>query len=241
MNKRTSKSFPVRPHEDRELLRVHTREERDFTNMDPWRVLRIQAEIVDGFDALHALGPAVTFFGSARLPPEDPFCVKAEQTAGALAKAGLAVITGGGPGIMQAANKGAHETDGISVGCNIELPFEEEPNPNQDISVTFRYFFVRKVMLVKYSVAFVIFPGGFGTMDELFEALTLSQTGKIEDDFPIVLCGRDYWSPLIEWFSGTVLAKGCIDEKDLNLPVLLDEPEEIVETVVSRCKKHGHI
>jgi len=208
--------------------------------MDPWRTLRIQAEIVAGFDALHAIGPAVSFFGSARLPQDNPYCLKAERAARALAEAGLVVITGGGPGVMFAANKGAHETDGLSVGCNIELPFEEEPNPNQDISISFRYFFVRKLMLIKYSVGFVIFPGGFGTMDELFEALTLSQTGKIEE-FPIVLCGRDYWSPLLSWFSSTVLPQGCISASDLDLPILLDEPAEIVETIVSHCRSKGLI
>jgi uncharacterized protein (TIGR00730 family) len=236
---RQTKPLPSRPNEDKELLKTPARGE-DFTTMDPWRVLRIQGEIVEGFEALHAIGPAVSIFGSARLPQDSPFCQIAERTARGLAEAGLVVITGGGPGVMRAANKGAYQSNGLSVGCSIELPFEETPNPDQDIALSFRYFFVRKLMFVKYSVGYVIFPGGFGTLDELFEALTLSQTGKIEH-FPIVLCGRSYWEPLIAWFRDTLLAQGCISAEDLDLFHLLDEPSQIVETIVSHCRDYGYI
>jgi len=224
-------------NEDRELLRSPA-DPADFTTMDPWRVLRIQGEIVDGFERLHAIGPAVAVFGSARIPASSPWYQRARDTARALSDAGLVVITGGGPGIMEAANLGADEGKSLSVGCNIELPHEQRPNLHQDISLAFRYFFVRKLMFVKYAVGFVIFPGGFGTLDELFEALTLSQTGKIEQ-FPIVLCGRSYWQPLLDWSRQTLLAEGCINPGDLDLLQLLDEPAEIAATVVEKCRAAG--
>jgi uncharacterized protein (TIGR00730 family) len=235
-----AKPIPRPPHEDRELLQTRPRTERDFTTMDPWRVLRIQGEIVEGFDALHAIGPAVSIFGSARMKPDNAYFERAVQTARGLADAGLVVITGGGPGIMQAANQGAFDSRGLSVGCNIELPHEQQPNTHQDISLSFRYFFVRKLMFVKYSVGYVIFPGGFGTLDELFEALTLIQTGKIEH-FPIVLCGNSYWEPLVDWIRDTLLAQGCISAGDLELFSILDEPSQIVETIISHCRDYGHI
>lgn len=238
--KKSKKTREPAYHEDRELLRSPRAPEPDFRTADPWRVLRILGEIVEGVEALHGLGPAVSIFGSARLGPGNPHYQAAMETARGLAEAGLAVISGGGPGLMEAANRGAFETESPSVGCNIELPHEQAPNPYQDVSLDFRYFFVRKLMFVKYSVAYVIFPGGFGTLDELFEALTLSQTGKIEH-FPIVLAGRAYWSPLRAWFEETLLAEGCIGKDDLNLIQLLDEPADIVRTIVGLCRERGYL
>src|SRR5512145_2257422 len=170
----------------------------EFTHTDPWRVFRIMGEFVEGFDELASLNRGISIFGSARAKPEDEDYKAAEETAALLAAAGFAVITGGGPGIMEAANKGAFEAGGLSIGCNIELPFEQKPNAYQTRSLTFKYFFVRKMMFVKYSLGFIIFPGGFGTFDELFEALTLIQTKKIRD-FPVVLFGSAYWNGLINW------------------------------------------
>ncbi|MHC5037783.1 MAG: LOG family protein [Planctomycetota bacterium] len=236
---RKTKTIQPAVHEDRELLQARKKKE-DFTTKDPWRVFRIQGEIVEGFDALHDIGPSVAIFGSARLSPDDPYCRKAEETGKRLADAGLVVITGGGPGIMEAANRGAYDSEGLSVGCNIELPHEQSANTHQDISLNFRYFFVRKLMFVKYSVGFVIFPGGFGTMDELFEALTLAQTGKIQH-FPIVLCGTSYWEPLVAWFRSTLVGNGCISPGDLDLFQVHDDPEKIVETIVTHCKAHNYI
>lgn len=234
--------MPPLTHEDRELLRGPQRAgDGDFTTRDPWRVLRIQGEIVEGFEALHEIGPAVSVFGSARQTSDSPYYQQAIKVARGLADAGLVVITGGGPGIMEAANKGASESDsGLSVGCSIELPFETGPNPHQDIELIFRYFFVRKLMFVKYSVGFVIFPGGFGTMDELFEALTLIQTDKIEN-FPVVLYGRSYWQGLVQWFEDTLLQGGFVGDKDLQRFVVVDRPDEAVEAVVQSCREHGYL
>ena len=228
------------PHEDRELLRTRSHPQVDFTSGDPWRVWRIAGEVVEGFEVLHAIGPAVSIFGSARLQPGNRYFDASVETARGLSDAGLVVISGGGPGIMTAANKGAREGESLSVGCNIQLPFEPDANPCQDISLTFRYFFVRKLMFVKYSVGFVIFPGGFGTMDELFDALTLRQTGKI-DNFPVVLFGADYWQPLKSWFEQTVLAEGCISASDLDMLTIVDTPAEVVDTVVTKCREQGLI
>jgi uncharacterized protein (TIGR00730 family) len=234
------KTMPIDIHEDRELLRAWRKPEEDFTKKDPWRVLRIQGEVVEGFEALRTLGPAVAVFGSARLGPDDPDYRAAVAVGRGLGEAGLAVITGGGPGIMAAANQGAHGTQSPSVGCAIQLPFEEAPNPHLDISLKFRYFFVRKLMLVKYSVGYVIFPGGVGTLDELFEASTLSQTGKIEH-FPVVLYGSAFWEPMLRWFRETLVARGTISPKDLELFTVVDEPAMVVSTVVDHCKKHNFI
>lgn len=209
---------------DRELLAPPS-EASAFKRSDTWRVLRIQGEIVHGFESLADLGPAVTLFGSARLPQDHPHCVGARHTAKLLAEAGLSVITGGGPGVMEAANRGAKEGGGLSVACNISLPMEQGPNPYQDISLNFRYFFVRKLMLVKYAHAFVIFPGGYGTLDELFEVLTLVQTGKVVE-FPVVLYGRTYWEGLVDWLHEQVLAAGCIRGDELRLFKVVDAPEE---------------
>ena len=202
-----------------------------FTTTDPWRVLRIQGEFVRGFDALADLGPAVTVFGSARTPPGDPEYAAARRTAKLLGEAGFTIITGGGPGIMEAANRGARDAKARSVGLNIELPFEQEVNEFVDLSIEFRYFFVRKTMLVKYSQAFLIFPGGFGTVDEMFEALVLIQTGKIAN-FPVVLYGADYWRGLVEWLKRTMLADGKIAEADLRLMPIADSPEEACRLVM---------
>jgi uncharacterized protein (TIGR00730 family) len=203
----------------------------DFTKSDPWRVFRIMGEFVEGFDTLANIGPAVTVFGSARVPPGDPQYRMTEETARRLVEARFAVITGGGPGIMEAANKGAREAGGVSIGCNIELPFEQGTNPYVDVAINFRYFFVRKTMFVKYAEAFIIMPGGFGTLDELFEALTLIQTGKVRN-FPVILMGSDYWQGLLHWIKGTMLSEGKISTEDLNLLVLTDSPEEAVKIVI---------
>jgi uncharacterized protein (TIGR00730 family) len=195
---------------------------------DPWRVLRILSEFVEGFDALNEVGPAVTVFGSARAKPNDPYYKSGMAVGAALAHRGFAVITGGGPGIMEAVNRGCHEAGGLSVGCNIELPHEQSLNKYVDLGVEFRYFFVRKNMFVKYARGFVIFPGGFGTLDELFESLTLAQTGKIEH-FPIVLFGKSYWGGLIDWMRKVVLPTGAVAPDDLNLLSLTDDADEAAE------------
>jgi uncharacterized protein (TIGR00730 family) len=228
------------PTEDEELLKKPSPadQQQDFTRSDTWRVLRIMGEFVNGFDTLASLGAAVTVFGSARTRKDDPMYDAATDLARLLAEEGFAVITGGGPGIMEAANKGAKEAGGISVGCNVELPFEQGTNAYVDISIIFRYFFVRKTMFMKYSEAFVIFPGGFGTMDELFEALTLIQTGKVRN-LPIVLFGSKYWGGLIEWIKGPMLAEHKLAPEDLKLLVLTDSVEEacrmIVDCYNDRC------
>lgn len=205
----------------------------EWTHSDPWRVLRITGEIVQGFDAMAGITPAVSVFGSARISVEDPMYAQAEALGRLLAEDGFAVITGGGPGIMAAANKGAREAGGTSVGCNIELPTEQGVNAWVDIAVNFRYFFARKLMLVKYSEGFVIFPGGFGTLDELFEALTLIQTQKVRN-FPVVLFGRAYWQGLLDWLQGTVVGERKIDSRDLELLVVTDSPEEAA-MVIREC------
>ena len=216
--------------EDERLLRPAPRTE--FTHTDPWRVLRIMGEFVEGFDRLASVEKAVTVFGSARVAPGDAQYRAAEEAARLLARAGFAVITGGGPGIMEAANKGAKEAGGLSIGCNIELPFEQQPNPYLDTLIDFRYFFVRKTMFVKYSAAFLIFPGGFGTLDELFEALVLIQTGKLYH-FPVILFGQRYWGGLIRWLQGRVLREEKICPADLELMVLTDDPVQAAELVIN--------
>lgn len=203
----------------------------DWVHSDPWRVLRIQAEFVEGFGALAELGPAVSVFGSARFRPGDREYELGERVAAGLVAAGFAVITGGGPGVMEAANKGAHEAGGTSVGLGIELPFEQGINDHVDIGVQFRYFFVRKTMFVKYSQAFVVLPGGFGTLDEVFEAITLVQTRKITR-FPIVLVGTRFWSGLLDWIRDQMLATGKISPQDLDLIHLTDDPQEAVQVIV---------
>jgi uncharacterized protein (TIGR00730 family) len=202
----------------------------DWVHTDPWRVLRIQAEFVEGFGLLAELGAAVSVFGSARTPRDTPEYTLAEQIAAELSRAGYALITGGGPGIMEAINKGAAEAGGVSVGLGIELPTEMGLNDYVNVGLEFRYFFVRKTMFVKYSQAFVVLPGGFGTMDELFEAVTLVATGKITK-FPIVLVGTDYWGGLVAWLREKVLAEGKIHAEELDLFAVVDEPEEVVKII----------
>jgi uncharacterized protein (TIGR00730 family) len=202
----------------------------DWVHTDPWRVMRIQAEFVEGFGLLAELGIAVSVFGSARSRRESSEYELAEEIAGGLVRAGYTVITGGGPGIMEAANKGAAEAGGVSVGLGIELPLESGLNDYVNIGVEFRYFFVRKTIFVKYSQAFVVLPGGYGTMDELFEALTLVATGKITM-FPIVLVGSDYWAPLLDWLKNTMLGRGYIGASELALLRVADDPEEVVKII----------
>jgi len=197
---------------------------------ESWRLFRILAEFVEGFEVLPRVYPGVTIFGSARTKPDDPDYQKAEKLAELLVRAGFSVITGGGPGIMEAANKGARNAGGYSVGLNIRLPMEQEPNLYANIKLDFRYFFVRKVMLAKYSVAFVFFPGGFGTMDEMFEILTLVQTKKIRP-VPIVLVDKQFWKPLVSWFTKTLIPENKISPQDLETFKVLDEPEEIVNHI----------
>jgi uncharacterized protein (TIGR00730 family) len=210
--------------EDQALLQ---RREPEFVHEDPWRVMRILSEFVEGFDALASIPLAITVFGSARIREPDPMYDAARQVGGELARAGFAVITGGGPGIMEAANRGCQEAGGISVGCNIELPFEQRMNDYVDLGIDFSYFFVRKTMFVKYAEGFVVFPGGFGTLDETFEALTLTQTGKIQH-FPVVLYGEEYWKGLIDWLRTRALEEGKISEGDLDLFVTIDDPQQVV-------------
>jgi len=192
--------------------------------------IRVFLEFIRGFRTLHFVGPCVTVFGSARFKEDHPYYLLAQRAGTALADAGFTTMTGGGPGIMEAANRGAHEAGGRSIGCNIELPFEQKPNPYLDVMLDFRYFFVRKVMLIKYSYAFIAMPGGFGTYDEVFEALTLIQTGKIKN-FPVVLIGSEFWQPLVDVLQGSLLSQGTISPKDLNYIKVMDSPEEAVEAI----------
>jgi uncharacterized protein (TIGR00730 family) len=202
----------------------------DWVHTDPWRVLRIQAEFVEGFGLLSEAPRAVCVFGSARTPPGSPEFAAGEALGAALARDGWAVITGGGPGVMEAVNKGASEAGGVSIGLGIELPFEQRLNGWVDIGVNFRYFFVRKTMFVKYSQAFVVLPGGFGTMDELFEALTLVQTRKVTS-FPVILYGSEYWQGLVDWLKTTMLAEGKVSPSDLDLIHVSDDIDEIVAMI----------
>ena len=204
---------------------------------DPWRVLRIMAEFVEGFEKLGDVQDAVAIFGSARVTADDPLYGVAVETARLLAQAGFPIITGGGPGIMEAANRGAVEGDGLSIGCNIELPHEQGTNAFVRRSMYFRFFFVRKMMLAKYSMAFVVFPGGYGTLDELFEALTLIQTGKMSV-FPVVLVGSAYWQGLVGWLRNTMAAEGKVGLEDLELFHVTDDPEEVVR-IIRHAKQHG--
>lgn len=199
---------------------------------ETWRVFRIMAEFVEGFEELATIGPAVSFFGSARIKPDDKYYKLAEETAGILAKAGFAIITGGGSGIMEAANKGAAQAGGKSIGLNIELPHEQMPNKDQNLSLHFRYFFCRKVMFLKYANGFIVFPGGFGTMDEFTEALVLIQTFK-QAYFPVVLMGSDYWAGLVEWMKKDMLAKHkFIEPQDMNVFTVCDDPQKAAQVII---------
>jgi uncharacterized protein (TIGR00730 family) len=203
----------------------------DFTMTDPWRVMRMTGEFVEGFDRLAHIGPAAAVFGSARTRAGEPDYEQAQRVGRLLAENGFATITGGGPGIMEAANRGAREGGGLSIGCGIQLPHEQGMNAFVDISIVFRYFFVRKTMFVKYAEGFVIFPGGFGTLDELFEALTLIQTGKLRN-FPVVLFGKKYWRGMVRWLRDTALAEGKVSPPDLERLLVTDSPEEAVQSIV---------
>jgi len=234
--------IPPKPREsleDRKLLDRPSREET--LQSESWRVLRITSEFVAGFDHLADVYPAVSVFGSARTKLSNHYYELAEKTAELLGRAGFAIITGGGPGIMEAGNKGAREAGALSIGCNIELPFEQTLNPYCDKSMTFRYFFVRKTMFVKYSEAFVTFPGGFGTLDEIFGVLTLIQTKKISD-FPVILFGTEYWGGLVEWMKNVVLKENNILREDVESIHIVDEPEQVRDIVVeyhNRAIAHG--
>ncbi|MEO5332995.1 MAG: TIGR00730 family Rossman fold protein [Magnetococcus sp. YQC-5] len=204
----------------------------NFKTSEAWRVFRIQAELIEGIETLRGLGNAVIIFGSARMGPDSKYYKKTRKVAKALSRKGIAIITGGGPGLMEAANRGCYKQGGTSVGLNIELPFEQQPNAYQDISMAFRYFFVRKFMFYRHAEAIIAFPGGFGTFDELFEALTLVQTGKSRN-FPVVLFGTEYWQGMMDWMKNTVCANGCISPKDLDLIHVTDDTKEVVR-IVSR-------
>jgi uncharacterized protein (TIGR00730 family) len=221
--------------EDEKLLAAPHPDEAAFTHTDPWRVLRIMSEFVEGFDALAGLGPAVTLFGSARADQDEPLYQSAREVARLLGEAGLAIITCGGPGVMEAANRGAKDAGAKSIGLNVELPFEQALNPYVDITVEFRYFFARKTMRVKYAQAFIIFPGGFGTMDELFEALTLIQTGKVRN-FPVILFGSAYWQGLLDWLKATMLTEEKICPEDLDLLLVSDSPPDVRDMVLRSLK-----
>jgi uncharacterized protein (TIGR00730 family) len=214
---------------DEKLLDSSNR--KDWKTKDAWRALRILSEFVEGFDTLADLPPAVSVFGSARSGPDSPECEMAADLGAALAEAGYAVITGGGPGVMEAANRGATEAGGMSVGLGIELPFEQGLNDWVDVGIDFRYFFVRKTMFVKYAQAFVVLPGGFGTLDELFEAITLVQTKKVTR-FPVILMGTEYWSGLVDWIKQTLLKDGKVSESDLDLIQMTDDVDEAVQIIV---------
>jgi uncharacterized protein (TIGR00730 family) len=211
----------------------------DLRSSETWRVFRIQSELVEGFESLFDLGPAVTIFGSARLREDSYYYHQAIKVGKMLSEAGFSIITGGGPGIMEAANKGAKMGgNGKSIGLNIEIPQEQYPNEYLDISISFRYFFIRKLMFIKYATAFVIFPGGFGTMDELFESLTLVQTKKIEP-FPIILFGREYWQGLLDWMGKTLVEEGTIGNEDFGFFNIVDEPSEVCELLKEHYKIFG--
>jgi uncharacterized protein (TIGR00730 family) len=197
---------------------------------EAWRLFKIMGEFVEGIDTLHDLGPAVSIFGSGRTKPDDPDYQRTEQIAALFAKNNFAVITGGGGGIMEAANKGAAEAGGTSVGMNILLPFEQEPNRFANIKLNFKYFFIRKVMFIKYATAYIILPGGFGTLDELFEAVTLIQTHRIKP-FPLILVGSDYWNGLINWIKSNLMAEQRISAQDMEILQIMDDPQEIVKAV----------
>ncbi len=222
---------------DQRLL--ESKDSVDWLHQDPWRVMRIQSEFVEGFGALAELGPAVSVFGSARVTRDHPDYAAAEAIGAGLAAAGYATITGGGPGIMEAANKGACEAGGVSVGLGIELPFEQHMNGWVDLGVNFRYFFARKTMFVKYAEGFIVMPGGFGTLDEFFESITLVQTRKVTE-FPIVLYGSAYWQGLLDWIAGPLVERGMIAPVDLDLVQVTDDPQEAVELAVRALPDRHH-
>lgn len=224
------------PTETADARLLKEQKDVDWLHSDPWRVMRIQAEFVEGFGALAAVGPAISVFGSARTPQDHVHYAAAREIGSLLAEMNLAVITGGGPGVMEAANRGAVEAGGTSVGLGIELPHEQGMNKWVDLGINFRYFFARKMMFVKYSLGFIVLPGGFGTMDELFEALTLVQTHKIKS-FPIVLVDSSYWGGLVEWVRGPMVAQGNISPSDVDLIHMVETPEEATEIIRAFCRE----
>jgi uncharacterized protein (TIGR00730 family) len=234
--KRVVNKLRAQDHTEKDLLKHE--QDREPMHSESWRVLRIQSEIVDGFENLRDLGPAVSVFGSARTKPDRIEYQTAESLGKKLAQAGFAVITGGGPGIMEAVNKGAYHQGAPSVGLNIELPFEQTPNPYQDLNLEYRYFFVRKLNFVKYSFAFVYFPGGFGTFDELFEVATLVQTGKIEP-FPLILVGSHFWNPFLAWMKEQMGGSGYIDPLDPQHFRVVDSAEQALKLVKEAAAKAG--
>lgn len=231
---------PRKPTQDENLLNIPLDEEtlKIRRSSDSWRVLRILGEFVWGFENLQSVAGGVSIFGSARTKPDHPMYLAAEETARLFAKAGVPVITGGGPGIMEAANKGAFEAEGISIGCNIELPHEQRVNPYLTSSLDFKFFFVRKTMFVKYAIGFVVFPGGFGTLDELFESLTLIQTGKVTD-FPVVLFGTEYWRGMVDWIHQRMVDDGYISTPELRLFTVTDDPHVVVKTIMDARDRLG--
>ncbi|NYJ00550.1 hypothetical protein HNR19_001248 [Nocardioides thalensis] len=233
---RPSKGRPVGSTTDQRLL--DSRGDSDWVHTDPWRVLKIQAEFVEGFNDLAEIGPAISVFGSARIPPEHPAYDIGIRVGSALAKAGFTVITGGGPGAMEAANRGALEAGGESIGLGIELPWEAKLNDYVSFGLNFRYFFVRKMMFVKYSQGYIVLPGGLGTLDELFEAMTLSQTLKITQ-FPIVLMGTEHWTGLLDWMQGTMLSDARIKQSDIDMLTVTDDVDEAVDLMVKAREEHG--
>lgn len=245
MSSPTGSSHPIRPelrrfgvwrkngsgHETADARLLETPPSSDFTHTDPWRVMRIQGEFVKGFDALAEIGPAISVFGSARTKPESPYYATGVEVGRRLVEAGVAVITGGGPGSMEAANRGAMEAGGLSIGLGIELPFEEGMNQWVGLGVDFRYFFARKTMFVKYAQGFVVLPGGLGTLDELFEAMVLVQTSKVSQ-FPIVLVDSEFWGPLMDWLRDTMVSQGLVSPGDLDMIQLVDTAEDAVDLVM---------
>jgi uncharacterized protein (TIGR00730 family) len=235
--RRTSQEGPVRrrgrqvKHSTTDQRLLDTRGPSDWVHTDPWRVMRIQSEFIEGFGMLAELGKAITVFGSARTTPDEPYYLQAEELGRKLSEQGYAVITGGGPGIMEAANKGCHDAGGTSVGLGIELPFEQGMNEYVDLGMVYRYFFARKTCFLKYSIGYVGFPGGYGTLDEIFEAVTMIQTGKITS-FPLVLFGTEFWTPMLDWVKGTLLADGKIGEPDIELFQLTDDVDEVVRIIL---------
>ncbi|HBC89050.1 MAG TPA: TIGR00730 family Rossman fold protein [Lentisphaeria bacterium] len=210
----------------------------DFTREDPWRIFRIMAEFVDSFEKMSTQGPLITVFGSARKKPDDREYKEAVKMGRLLAENGYGVLTGGGPGIMEAANKGAHSAGGVSVGLNIELPMEQDANPYLSTQIDFRYFFIRKVNFLKYSLGVIVFPGGFGTLDEMLETLTLLQTNKI-NKIPLVIVGGDFWQPLVDWFGSTLVDEKMIHKEDLGFFKLVDSADEAMQHILSVHKKEG--
>jgi uncharacterized protein (TIGR00730 family) len=225
----------MQQNKDNYTVRGKRLEERQYlidhlSPAESWRIFRIMAEFVDAIDTLSRVERAVSIFGSARVDPESPYYEKARYLAEKLANAGFSVITGGGPGIMEAANKGAAEAGGTSIGMNIQLPYEQKPNPYANIAISYHYFFVRKVMFVKYAMAYVILPGGFGTMDEFFEALTLIQTRHIKS-FPVILMGSEYWKGLVGWLKNVMLKEKMIDKEDLDIFQIIDDPDDVIRYI----------